>query len=76
MGGSHGIDETLKVLRAVKDDVIQLLHINWELVIEELKDMDAKEVKELVIEFGSALIQIIAALKLGMGPIRKILKLI
>lgn len=72
MGGNQGIDETLKVVRSLRDDVVQLMHIDWTKVGEEMKELDTTEKKELMIEIGSAVIQILASLKTGIGFFDKI----
>jgi len=71
-----GISETLKVLRAIQENVVELVNINWSEVVEELKDADPIEVKDLVVEALSAIMQIIAALKLTAGPLGSIFKLL
>jgi len=71
-----GISETLRALQALKGNIVELFNINWHEVIEELKDADPVEVKELVIEVLSIIVQIIAAFKVTVGPIGGVYKLL
>lgn len=71
-----GVQETIKAIRSLKDDIIGLMNINWTEVVEELKDADPLEVKELVIEALSAIMSIIASMKGAFGPLSTILRLL
>jgi hypothetical protein len=74
-----GIDETLRLIHVIKNDVIELMSIDYDLVGKELGELDGDEKKELMIEVGSAIIQILAAIKLSTisGPVfSKIIKVI
>jgi len=71
-----GISETLKVLQALKTNIMDIMSINWTEVVEELKDADATEVKDLVIEIMMLVIKIISSLKLTVGPISTGFKLL
>jgi hypothetical protein len=62
---SRGIDETRKLIEAIKSNIIDLIHIDYELVMEEIRDVDAEEAKDLLIDIGSAVIEILAAIKLS-----------
>jgi hypothetical protein len=63
--GSQGIDETRKLIEAIKGNIIDLIHIDYELVMAEMRDIDAEEAKDLLIDIGSAVIEILAAIKLS-----------
>lgn len=71
-----GISETLKVLEALKTNILDIMSINWSEVVEELKDADAVEVKDLVIELMTIVIKIITSLKLTIGPAKMAFKLL
>lgn len=62
---SRGIDETRKLIEAIKSNIIDLIHIDYELVMEEIRDVDAEEAKDLLIDIGSAVIEILAAIKMS-----------
>jgi hypothetical protein len=66
-----GIDETKRLIHVIKNDVIELMAIDYDLVGKELGELDSDEKKELMIEIGSAIIQILAAIKLSSisGPV-------
>jgi hypothetical protein len=76
MERKKGIQETVKVIRSLKDDVIGLMNINWNEVVEELKDADPLEVKDLVVEALSAIMSIIYNMKGAFGPLTTILRLL
>jgi prefoldin subunit 5 len=60
-----GIDETKRLVHVIKNDVIELMNIDYDKILEELKELDGEEKKELLIEVGSCIIQILAAIKLS-----------
>ena len=60
-----GITETKKLISDLKTDIIGLLAIDYSLVAEELKELDSEEKKELLIEVGGAVIEILACIKMG-----------
>lgn len=60
-----GITETKKLISALKSDVIGLFQVDYDAVGQELADLDLEEKKELLIELGSAVIEILAYIKLG-----------
>jgi hypothetical protein len=76
METKKGISETIKAIRSLKDDIIGLMNINWKEVVDELKDADPIEVKDLVLEALSAIMSIIAQLKTSIGPLTTILRLL
>jgi len=72
-----GIDETLRLIHVIKNDVIELMSIDYDLVGKELGELNSEEKKELMIEVVSAIIQILASIKLSSisGPVfSKLLK--
>lgn len=60
-----GISETTKLINVLKNDVIELLSLDYELIGKELSELDAEEKKELLIEIGGAIIQILAAINMS-----------
>ena len=76
METKKGISETIKAIRSLKDDIIGLMSINWKEVVDELKDADPVEVKDLVLEALSAIMSILAQLKTSIGPLTTILRLL
>jgi len=76
METKKGISETIKAIRSLKDDIIGLMNINWKEVVDELKDADPVEVKDLVLEALSAIMSILAQLKTSIGPLTTILRLL
>ncbi len=60
-----GIEETKRLVHVIKNDVIELLNIDYEKIMQEVQDLDGEEKKELLIEVGSAIIQILAAVKIS-----------
>lgn len=60
-----GITETRKLITMLKSDVIGLLSIDYQVVGEELSELDLEEKKELLILIGGAVIEILACVKLG-----------
>jgi hypothetical protein len=57
----------------VKNDVIELLSIDYGQVQQELEDLDSEEKKELLILVGGAIIDILATVKMGPLAVVKLL---
>jgi hypothetical protein len=60
-----GITETRKLITMLKSDIVGLLSIDYQVVGEELSELDIEEKKELLILIGGAVIEILACIKLG-----------
>lgn len=60
-----GISETKKLVSYLKGDVIGLFQIDYAMVGKELADLDLEEKKQLLMEIGTAVIEILAYIKLG-----------
>ena len=72
-----GITETKKLINFFKEDVIGLFQIDYALVGKELGELDSEEKKDLLIEIGSAVIEILANMKitptsLAFGMVKKL----
>jgi prefoldin subunit 5 len=67
------LNETKHLIDAIKNDIIELLSIDYEQVSAELSDLDAEEKKELLILVGGGIIDILASVKLGPLAIVKML---
>jgi hypothetical protein len=68
------LNETKRLINAIKNDIIELLSIDYSQVEAELSDLDSEEKKELLILVGGALIDILATVKLGpLGAAVKVL---
>lgn len=59
-----GITETTKLINFFKEDIIGLFQIDYALVGKELGELDSEEKKDLLIEIGSAVIEILANMKI------------
>jgi len=60
-----GIEETRKLIKMLKGDIVGLLSVDYDLVGQELSDLDTEEKKDLLILVGGAVIEILACVKLG-----------
>lgn len=67
------LNETKRLISAVKNDVIELLSIDYGQVQQELEDLDSEEKKELLILVGGAIIDILATVKMGPLAVVKLL---
>lgn len=55
----QGIDEILKVIDVAKGNIFSLTAIDWDLFMDQCKDLDSSENIDLLIEVGRAVIEII-----------------
>ena len=60
-----GIEETRKLITMLKGDIVGLLSVDYDLVGQELSELDTEEKKDLLILVGGAVIEILACVKLG-----------
>lgn len=60
-----GITETKKLIDAIKNDILGLMSIDYDLIGMELNELDLEEKKELLVLVGGAVIEILAMVKLG-----------
>ena len=60
-----GIEETRKLITMLKGDIVGLLSVDYDLVGQELSELDSEEKKDLLILVGGAVIEILACIKLG-----------
>ena len=72
---SQGIEETRKLISAIKNGSIEIIKVDFEKVAAEVKDVDSAEAKDLLIDVGSAVIEILAAIKMSSvsGPVFSLL---
>lgn len=72
---SQGIEETRKLIAAIKNGSIEIIKVDFEKVAAEVKDVDSEEAKDLLIDVGSAVIEILAAIKMSSvsGPVFSLL---
>lgn len=73
--GTQGIEETRRLITAIKNGSIEIIKVDFEQVANEVKDVDSEEAKDLLIEVGSAVIEILAAIKMSSisGPVLSLL---
>lgn len=60
-----GILETKKLIECVQSNILGLISIDYDLVMNELRDLDGEEKKELLIAIGQAVIEILMAAKMA-----------
>lgn len=67
------LNETKRLINAIKNDIIELLSIDYVQIEQELSDLDSEEKKELLILVGGAIIDILATVKMGPMALVKLL---
>lgn len=67
------LNETKRLINAIKNDIIELLSIDYSQIEQELSDLDSEEKKELLILVGGAIIDILATVKMGPMALVKLL---
>ena len=71
-----GIVNTEKLINVIKGNVLNLLTIDYAAIKNELENLDADEKRELLVDLGEAVLDVIAKVDLGSPVLHGALKLL